>query len=301
MDGWSKLAEDSHIGSINTTTSDQDGDGLSFSAEVTVRTDPNDADTDNDSDGFTSDVDCDDDNADINPDAFDDPRNEIDEDCSTTAASLDITVFALQNAGFETASGATTDWGGELPESWGVVGETYRVTQLDTDNIYGDGDPPTDSGSTFAAAEGSKYLKVWPNRGANIYGPESPVYQEFSADNTGGVSPAEKTFFMAAQGMVHNSSLLKGLTEGVVWIKCFNDSYELQGDAQSVPLDAAATVDVWTDQYAVVTCGPDATRVQAVMSLNTPLEDLDGDGTAEEQQTEGNIYYDDVVFGEYVP
>ncbi|MDA8991664.1 thrombospondin type 3 repeat-containing protein, partial [Opitutales bacterium] len=48
MDGWSKLAEDSHIGSINTTTSDQDGDGLSFSAEVTAGTDPNDADTDND-------------------------------------------------------------------------------------------------------------------------------------------------------------------------------------------------------------------------------------------------------------
>ena len=48
MDGWSKLAEDSHIGSINTTTSDQDGDGLSFSAEVTVGTDPNDDDTDND-------------------------------------------------------------------------------------------------------------------------------------------------------------------------------------------------------------------------------------------------------------
>ena len=48
MDGWSRLAEDSHIESINTTTSDQDGDGLSFSAEVTVGTDPNDADTDND-------------------------------------------------------------------------------------------------------------------------------------------------------------------------------------------------------------------------------------------------------------
>ena len=48
MDGWSKIAEDSHIGSINTTTSDQDGDGLTFSDEVAAGTDPNDADTDND-------------------------------------------------------------------------------------------------------------------------------------------------------------------------------------------------------------------------------------------------------------
>ena len=48
MDGWSKIAEDSHIGSINTRTSDQDGDGLTFSDEVAAGTDPNDADTDND-------------------------------------------------------------------------------------------------------------------------------------------------------------------------------------------------------------------------------------------------------------
>ena len=48
MDGWTKISEDSHIGSINTTTSDQDGDGLNFTAEVAAGTDPNDADTDND-------------------------------------------------------------------------------------------------------------------------------------------------------------------------------------------------------------------------------------------------------------
>ena len=51
----------------------------------------------------------------------------------------------------------------------------------------------------------------------------------------------------------------------------------------------------------LVTCSADATKVQAVLSLNTPYEDLDGDGAANEQQSTGNIYYDDVVFGEYVP
>jgi hypothetical protein len=48
MDGWSKISEDSHIGSINTTTSDQDGDGLTLNEEVTAGTDPNEVDTDND-------------------------------------------------------------------------------------------------------------------------------------------------------------------------------------------------------------------------------------------------------------
>ena len=241
----------------------------------------------------STDVDCDDDDASINPDAFDDPRNSIDEDCDSSAASVDGAVFTLANTG--RPSSATTSWGGELPDAWLVIGGEYRATQDQAVNMYGDAG---DAGSTFPSVEGTKYLKVWPNNGANPYGPESPVYQEFSSANTGGVSPASKTFFMSAQAMVHNSSLLKGLTEGVVWIKCFDDSYSLQGDGQSDALDAAATVDVWTDQYVLVTCSADTTKVQA--ALNTPYEDLDGDGAANEQQSTGNPH-DDVVFGEYVP
>jgi len=48
MDGSSKIAEDSLIGYINTTTSNQDIDRFTFSEEVSVETDPNDANKDND-------------------------------------------------------------------------------------------------------------------------------------------------------------------------------------------------------------------------------------------------------------
>ena len=37
------------------------------------------------------------------------------------------------------------------------------------------------------------------------------------------------------------------------------------------------------------------------MSLNTPDEDTDGDGTPDTAQSSGNVYFDEVVFGEYVP
>ena len=106
---------------------------------------------------------------------------------------------------------------------------------------------------------------------------------------------------MSAMGMVHDSSLLKGSTEAVVWIKCFDDNYSLQGTSQSDPLNSASTVNEWTHQWAMVTCGPATTKVQAVLSLNTPDEDVDGDGTVAEgeSQTSGNVYYDHVMFGQY--
>ena len=87
----------------------------------------------------------------------------------------------------------------------------------------------------------------------------------------------------------------------MVWIKCFDDGYTLQGDAQSAPLTKDSALDTWGLQWVTVTCGPNATKVQAVLSVNTPDEDLDGDGSVDGGQLTGNAYFDDVVFGEYVP
>lgn len=252
----------------------------------TEEPDPVDAD----SDGFTDDVDCDDTNADINPDAFDNPENDVDEDCNGTPASLVTYESGLMNASFETAGTATTDWGGELPESWANIGNSW-ATQSGSGTLYGDNG---DSGEVVAAPDGDKYIKIWPDAGGNPYGDESPVYQEWA----GG---ADVTFYLSALGMVHNSSALKGATEAVVWIKCFDPSYAMQGDAQSVALTADSSVDEWVHQSATVTCGPNTTLVQAVVSLNTPDEDVDGNGTVDagESQTTGNVYYDHVMFGVY--
>ena len=124
-------------------------------------------------------------------------------------------------------------------------------------------------------------------------GRRGPVYQEFA----GG---ADRTFYISAMAMVHNSSPLKGDTQAVAWIKCFDPNYALQGDAQSVPLDANSTLDTWTELNAWVTCGPNTTLVQAVVSLNTPNDtDSDSDGIPDVGQETGNVYFDSVVFGEY--
>lgn len=246
---------------------------------------------DGDGDGFTpNEGDCDDANADINPGAFDNPENDVDEDCNGTPASIVVYDAGVLNPSFETAGTATTDWGGELPESWMNIGNSW-ATQSGSGTLYGDNG---DSGEVVAAPDGDKYIKIWPDAGGNPYGDESPVYQEWA----GG---ADMTFYISAIGMVHNSSPLKGATEAVVWIKCFDPSYAMQGDAQSVALTADSTVDEWVHQSATVTCGPNTTLVQAVLSLNTPDEDVNADGTVDagESQTTGNVYYDHVMFGLY--
>jgi hypothetical protein len=269
-----------------TDTEETDTEETDTEETDTEEPDPVDADMD----GFTDDVDCDDSNADINPDAWDNPENDVDEDCNGTPASIVPYDSGLMNASFETAGTATTDWGGELPDAWMNIGNMW-ATQAGAGTLYGDNG---DSGEVVAAPDGDKYVKIWPDAGANPYGDESPVYQEWA----GG---ADMTFYISALGMVHNSSALKGATEAVVWIKCFDPSYAMQGDAQSVALTASSTLDEWTHQYATVTCGPNTTLVQAVLSLNTPDEDVDGNGTVDagESQTTGNVYYDHVMFGLY--
>ena len=62
-------------------------------------------------------------------------------------------------------------------------------------------------------------------------------------------------------------------------------------------MTSASTVDTWTYQWTTVTCGPDTTKVQAVMSLNTP--DADGGDAADGGQRTGNVYYDSISFGVY--
>ena len=67
---------------------------------------------DGDGDGFTpNEGDCDDANVDINPDAFDNPENDVDEDCNGTPASIVAYDSWLVNASFETAGTDTTDLG----------------------------------------------------------------------------------------------------------------------------------------------------------------------------------------------
>ena len=286
--------EDTGVVTDTSTTEETDTEETDTEETDTEETDTEETDTeepvDEDMDGFTADEDCDDTNADINPDAMDNPENDVDEDCNGTPASLTDYEGGLLNGSFETAGTATTSWGGELPADWLNIGNMW-ATQMGSGNLYGDNG---DSGAMVAAPDGDKYVKIWPDAGANQYGDESPVYQEWA----GG---ADMTFYLSAHGMVHDSSLLKGATEAVVWIKCFDASYGLQGDAKSVALTADSTPNEWVHQSAMVTCGPNTTLVQGVLSLNTPDEDVDGNGTVDagESQTTGNVYYDHVMFGVY--
>ena len=179
---------------------------------------------------------------------------------ATARPSVDTTNYEITDGSFETA-GSPRRQGGERPDAWAGLGFEWFATQSGSGTLYGDAG---DSGAVVPAPTGDKYLKIWPDNNQNPYGDEAPVLQEFSA-----VSPADRTFFLAANAMVHNSSPLKGDTEAVVWIKCFDDGYALQGDAQSVPLTKDSTLDTWGIQWITVTCGPNATKVQAVLS-STP-------------------------------
>ncbi len=245
--------------------------------------DPVDADMD----GFTDDVDCDDSNADINPDAFDNPENDVDEDCNGTAATVTNFDGGLINPSFE-----------DVGDAWQNLGDTWQIYSS-SDTIWGD---DGDSGETVAAPDGDKFVKIWPDAGANLYGDESPVYQEWFAaeDNI-----SDQTFYISALGMVHESSLLKGATEAVVLVKCFEidseGTYTSTGEGKSVALTADSTTNEWVHQSAVGTCGPGTSVVQAVLSLQTPDEDVDGNGTidAGESQQTGNVYFDHVLFGVY--
>ena len=291
--GGDKGTEDSGDTSDTSDTSDTNdtSDTTDSGDDTGVDTgDTGDTVVDEDQDGFNSDEDCDDTNPDINPDATDNPLNDIDEDCNGIPAYLADYGDGLYNSSFEIADPTNTnEFSGEIPDGWLNIGGTW-ATQRSTDNLYGDNG---DTGEQVAAFEGDKYIKIWPDNGNNPYSDEAPVYQEF-------VGGADRSFYISTMAMVHNSSPLKEATQAVAWIKCFNSSYELQGDAQSIPLDLNSTLDTWTELSAMVTCGSDTTLVQAVVSLNTPDDtDSDGDGTPDVGQSTGNVYFDAIVFGEY--
>ena len=87
--------EDTAVVTDTADTEETDTEDTSDTEETdTEETDTEETDTeepdpvDADMDGFADDVDCDDSNADINPDAWDNPENDVDEDCNGTPASL---------------------------------------------------------------------------------------------------------------------------------------------------------------------------------------------------------------------
>ena len=254
----------------------------------TEETDTEETDTeevvDQDGDGVSvEDGDCDDSNPEIFPGAFDNPENEIDEDCNGTPAKIVDFADGLINPSFE-----------ESPDAWKNLGSTFAV-QSSTDNMFGD---EGDSGVAFAAPDGDKFVKIWPDMGANLYGDESPVYQEWFATEN---NLSDQTFYISAWGLVHESSLLKGLTEAAVFVKCFDSDWNSTGKAQSVALKATSSVNEWAHLSALGTCGPETNAVQAFLSLQTPDEDVDGDGIVDpgESQRTGNVYFDNVKFGVY--
>ena len=92
---------------------------------------------------------------DINPGAFDNPENDVDEDCNGTPASI-VAYDMAMNASFEVAGSDTTSWG-EVPESWMNIGNMW-ATQSGSGTLYGDNG---DSGEVVAAPDGTSTSKIW--------------------------------------------------------------------------------------------------------------------------------------------
>jgi hypothetical protein len=267
----------------------QESDGSDIEEDTSEDVGNEEGIVDQDLDGYTIEGgDCDDGDPNVNPSAFDNPENDVDEDCNGTPATISSFNDGMLNPSFEDTSTST-------PNYWMNLGDTFEV-QSGTDTMWGDNG---DSGVSVTAVSGNQFIKIWPDLGANVFGDESPVYQEwFINDDT---EFNGQSFYISAFGLIHESSLLKGATEAAVHIKCFDTDWNSTGESKSDPLTSTSNPNEWVHQSVVGTCGLETNVVQAVISLHTPDEDVDGNGTVElgESQQSGNVYYDHVIFGIY--
>ena len=241
---------------------------------------PNDPDIDNDGDGFTENQgDCDDANGQIYPGGIDFPTDDLDQDCSGTAAELVDVLDGLTNGNFDEEDSSNPGY----PVGWINLGGAYSWQQ-DGENIF---DENGDTGRAFIAhSSGGGAVKVWGDYGSNTISDGSHVYQEFAA--TEDWTPADKIFWLDAWGYHDEVDLLQGTAEAAGWIKCFDDEYNPDGASQTQRINVQTQENSWRKLSTWVRCGPDTTIVQVVLSFVQ----------ADVSTDHGAAYFDDVVFGE---
>jgi hypothetical protein len=245
--------------------------------------DPNnsgDETTDDDGDGLSEEQgDCNDSDNQIYQGAVDFPNDGIDQDCSGSDAILLDVLGGLLNPSFDDEDPNNPG----IPNAWLNLGGAYSL-QLDNANIF---NINGDTGELFNShtPEGAA-LKLWGDYGNNTISSGSHVYQEFA--ETTDWSPAGQIFWLDAWGYHHAIDPMLATSEASGWIKCFDDSYTLDGESSTQKIEATTQQSSWRRLSTWVHCGLDTTVVQVVLSFHQT--DINTD--------HGVVYFDDIVFGE---
>ena len=236
---------------------------------------------DADGDGFSSSEDCDDNNPSAYPSAMEFPGDGIDQDCDGADTPLNEAGRPANNPSFDTESnGVPADWNSQT-DSW-----AWQANEGEIFNASGA------TGQIFASHSGAGAVKIWGDYGSAIFGNgESAATQDFQP--TSSWNAVDKTFWIDAWVMHHDTDALQNQAEFYVGVRCIKEFFgtsETIEESFSDAISATSATNEWTRLWTNVTCPADTSFVQSVL-----LFKQNDSGTQSEDY--GAVFVDDVHFG----